>query len=161
SVDVTTSNYEAELGRASGAVTNVTLRSGTNDFHGSAYEFNRVSKLAARDTFASTKPHTVYNQYGFTIGGPIMKNKTFFFADYQPTRDRRGDVFRPTIPTIDFRNGDLSAALQLATPQIIYDPRTGNPDGTGRQPFLGNIIPSERISPIAKKILSYIPPPTL
>src|SRR5262249_33322879 len=127
SVDITTSNYEAELGRAGGAVTNVTLRSGTNEVHGSAYEFNRVSKLAARDTFASTVPHTVYNQFGFTLGGPIIKDKTFVFGDYQGTRDRRGDVFRPTIPTMDFRNGDLSAALRMATPQIVYDPRTGNP----------------------------------
>src|SRR5262249_39534696 len=70
-VSVTTSNYEAELGRAGGAVTNVTLRSGSNDLHGSVYEFNRVSKLAARNFFASGKAPTVYNQFGFTIGGPI------------------------------------------------------------------------------------------
>src|SRR6267378_597681 len=98
SVDITTSNYEAELGRAGGAVTNVTLRSGTNDLHGSVYEFNRVSKLAARNMFAASKAHTVYNQYGFTLGGPIVRNKTFFFGDYQGVRDRRGDVTRPTIP---------------------------------------------------------------
>lgn len=160
SVDITTSNYEAELGRAGGAVTNVTLRSGSNDFRGSVYEFNRVSKLAARNVFATSKAHTVYNQYGFTLGGPIKKNKTFFFGDYQAIRDRRGDVTRPTIPTMDFRNGDLSAALRQGTPQIIYDPRTGNPDGTGRQPFPGNIIPADRISPVARKILSFIPAPT-
>src|SRR5215510_7952873 len=77
SVDVTTSNYEAELGRAGGAVTNVTLRSGTNQLHGSVYEFNRVDKFGARNVFATGKAHTVYNQFGFTIGGPIIKNKTF------------------------------------------------------------------------------------
>ena len=160
SVDITTSNYEAELGRAGGAVTNVTLRSGTNDLHGSAYEFNRVSKLAARNVFATGKAHTVYNQYGFTLGGPIVKNKTFFFGDYQAIRDRRGDVTTPTIPTMDFRNGDLSAALRLPAPQIIYDPRTGNADGTGRQPFPGNIIPADRISLIVKRILSFVPATT-
>src|SRR5438093_12491 len=160
SVDITTSNYEAELGRAGGAVTNVTLRSGTNDLHGSVYEFNRVSRLAAKNVFATSKAHTVYNQYGFTLGGPIVKNKTFFFGDYQGIRDRRGDVTRPTIPTMDFRNGDLSAALRQSTPQIIYDPRTGNADGTGRQPFPGNIIRPDRISPVAKKILSFVPAPT-
>ena len=160
SVDVTTSNYEAELGRAGGAVVNATLRSGTNDLHGSVYESNRVNALAARNFFATRVPHTVYNQYGFTIGGPIIKNKTFFFGDYQGIRDRRGDVFHPSVPTMDFRNGDLSAALGLPAPQIVYDPRTGNPDGTGRQPFPGNIIPSDRISPVARRILGFIPAPT-
>ncbi|MDW8131935.1 MAG: carboxypeptidase-like regulatory domain-containing protein, partial [Bryobacterales bacterium] len=82
-VDITTSNYDAELGRAGGAVINVTFRSGTNDFHGSLYEFNRVSRLAARNVFATTKAPTVYNQYGGTLGGPIRRNKTFFFTDYQ------------------------------------------------------------------------------
>ncbi len=161
SVDVTTSNYEAELGRAGGAVINATLRSGSNDLHGSVYEYNRVSALAARNFFAASKAHTVYNQFGFTLGGPIVKNNTFFFGDYQGIRDRRGDVTRPSIPTMDFRNGDLSAALRLPAPQIIYDPRTGNADGTGRRPFDGNIIPPDRISPVAKRILSLVPAPTL
>src|SRR5215831_15069537 len=161
SVDVTTSNYEAELGRAGGAVINATLRSGSNNLHGSVYEYNRVSALAARNFFAASKAHTVYNQFGFTLGGPIMKDKTFFFGDYQGTRDRRGDVTRPSIPTMDFRNGDFSSALRLSAPLIIYDPSTGNADGTGRQPFDGNIIPPDRISPVAKRILSLVPAPTL
>src|SRR5207249_3776761 len=78
-VDVTTSNYAAEFGRAGGAVTNVQLKSGTNDFHGSAYEFNRVSALAARTYFnraPSPFPSTTYNYHGGTFGGPIIKNKT-------------------------------------------------------------------------------------
>lgn len=154
-VDITTSNYDAELGRAGGAVINVTFRSGTNDFHGSLYEFNKVSRLAARNVFATTKAPTVYNQYGGTLGGPIRRNKTFFFTDYQGTRDRRGDVTRATIPTLDFRQGDLS--LSTTT---IYDPLTGRPDGTGRLPFPNKQIPDSRISPIARKILSFIPPPT-
>lgn len=154
-VDITTSNYDAELGRAGGAVINVTFRSGTNDFHGSVYEFNRVSRLAARNVFATTKAPTVYNQYGGTLGGPIRRNKTFFFADYQGTRDRRGDVTRATIPTMEFRRGDLSLS-----PTAIYDPLTGKADGTGRVPFPGKQIPDSRISPIAKKILSFIPAPT-
>ena len=154
-VDITTSNYDAELGRAGGAVINVTFRSGTNDFHGSLYEFNKVSRLAARNVFATTKAPTVYNQYGGTLGGPIRRNKTFFFTDYQGTRDRRGDVTRATIPTMDFRRGDLSLATTT-----IYDPLTGKPDGTGRIPFPNKQIPDSRISPIAKKILSFIPAPT-
>lgn len=155
SVDITTSNYEAELGRAGGAVTNVTLRSGTNQFHGSAFEFNRVDATAARNVFSQSKAHTVYNQFGFTVGGPIRRNNTFFFGDYQSTRDYRGDINRATIPTLAFRDGDLRAS-----PTQIYDPATGNPDGTGRLPFAGNIIPSGRISPITRKLLALIPPPT-
>lgn len=159
SVDVTTSNYEAELGRAGGAVTNVTLRSGTNQLHGSVYEFNRVSALGARNFFANTKAPTVYNQFGFTVGGPIRKNRTFFFGDYQGVRDRRGDVTIASVPTLDFRNGDLRSS-----PTIIYDPATGDAAGRGRQQIqcngVLNVICADRISPVAKKILSFISEPT-
>ena len=102
-VDVTTSNFEAELGRVGGAVTNVTLRSGTNQLHGSVFEFNRVAATQARNVFAQSKGHTVWNQFGFTAGGPIRKNRTFFFGDFQGTRDLRGDVNRVTIPTMAAR----------------------------------------------------------
>ncbi|MGH9201693.1 MAG: TonB-dependent receptor, partial [Vicinamibacterales bacterium] len=154
-VDITTSNFEAELGRAGGAVTNITLKSGSNDWHGSAYEFNRVSATAARNVFALTRPPTVFNLFGANLGGPILKNRTFFFVNYQGIRDRRGDVTRATIPTLEFRRGDLGASTTT-----IYDPNTGNSDGTGRVPFAGNIIPESRISPIARKILALVPPPT-
>lgn len=153
--DVTTSNYEAELGRAGGAITNLTLRSGTNQLHGSVFEFNRVSRLGARNVFANTKAPTTYNLYGFTIGGPIRKNKTFFFGDFQGIKDRRGNVFQATIPTMPFRTGDLSTS-----PTTIYDPATGTATGTARQPFPGNIIPVSRISPISRTILGFVPPPT-
>jgi hypothetical protein len=155
-VDITTSNYEAELGRAGGAVTNVNFKSGTNEFHGSVFAFNRVSALGARNFFALTRPVTTYNQFGFTIGGPIIKNKLFFFGDYQGIRDRRGDVHRGTIPALDHRTGNFSQG----TTTIIYDPATGSPDGFNRTPFAGNIIPSARISPISRRILELIPAPT-
>ncbi len=154
-VDITTSNFDAELGRAGGAVVNVTFRSGTNDFHGSAFEFNKVSRLAARNVFAVSKAPTTYNQFGGTLGGPIRRNKTFFFGDYQANRDRRGDLTRVTIPTLDFRTGNLADA-----PSTIYDPRTGRSDGTGRTPFADKRIPDSRISPITRKVLSFLPPPT-
>jgi len=154
-VDVSTSNYAAELGRAGGAVTNVSLKSGTNDFHGSLYEFNRVSALGARNVFAHSKTQTVYNQFGATIGGPIIHNKTFFFGDYQGVYDRRGDLTLATIPTMPFRTGNLAGS-----PTTIYDPSTGNPDGTGRTEFSGSQIPASRISPIAMRILNLVPAPT-
>lgn len=154
-VDITTSNYEAELGRAGGAVINVALKSGTNELHGSLYEFNRVSKLAARRTDLLAKPPITYNYYGGTIGGAIIKNKTFFFGDYLGIRDRLGKGHRTTVPTADFRNGNLSAS-----PTIIYDPTTGDPTGANRQPFAGNIIPAASISAISRRINSLIPTPT-
>ena len=154
-VDVTTSNYEAELGRAGGAVMNVTLKSGTNDFHGSLYEFNRVSRLAARRTDLAVKPPVTYNYFGATAGGAIIKNKTFYFADYLGIRDRLGKGHRLTIPTTAFRRGDLSAA-----PTTIYDPITGDATGANRQPFNGKIIPASRISSISARLNSLIPTPT-
>src|SRR5437879_10963104 len=101
-VDVSTSNYTAEFGRAAGSVTNVILKSGTNRFHGSAYEYNRVSALAAR-SFFNRPPNPVarstYNYYGGSLGGPIIKNKTFFFADILHIRDVPGQFNRVTVPT--------------------------------------------------------------
>ena len=154
-VDITTSNYEAEMGRAGGAVMNVTIKSGTNAFHGSLYEFNRVSALAARRTDLLIKPPITYNYFGGTFGGAIIKNKTFFFGDYLGIRDRLGKGHRVNIPTKAFQAGDLSQS-----PTTIYDPATGNPDGTGRTPFVGNIIPASRISPIAARLNALLPAPT-
>jgi len=157
-VDVTTSNYEAELGRAGGAITNVMLRSGTNEIHGAVYEFHKDSALGAREFFASSKPVTTYNYYGFNLGGPIRKNKTFFFADFLQIKDRRGDNFRITVPPSAFRAGDFSSVASRA---VIYDPASGTPDGKNRVPFANNQIPTARISPIAQKIMALMPTPNL
>jgi hypothetical protein len=157
-VDVSTSNYEAELGRAGGAVTNIMLKSGTNTLHGGAYWFNSTSRLGARDTFQPTKPVTTYNSYGFTLGGPIRKNQTFIFGDFQQVKDRRGDGYIASVPVAAYRTGDFSSALSLAKPVIVYDPSTGNRDtGAGRLPFSGNKIPDASISQISKKLLAMVP----
>lgn len=156
-VDVSTSNFDPEFGNAGGAVTNVTLRSGGNDFHGSLFEFHRNENIQARNTFAVTKAPTVYNQFGGTIGGRIVRDKLFFFADYQGSRDHLGQVNRGTIPGAAFRSGNLSG--QAA---VIYDPASGNAStGAGRTPFAGNLIPAARISPIASRILGFVPSPNL
>ncbi|MBI3697749.1 MAG: TonB-dependent receptor [Acidobacteria bacterium] len=154
-VDVSTSDYDPEFGRAGGAVTNVTMRSGANAFHGSLFEFHRDSYLRARNVFATNKAPTTYNQFGGTFGGRIIRDKTFFFGDYQASRDHLGQTNLATIPTLPFRAGDLSAS-----PTTIYDAATGAADGTGRQPFANNRIPASRISPIAQRILGFIPGPT-
>jgi hypothetical protein len=154
-VDVSTSNYEAELGRAGGAVTNIMLKSGTNDLHGGLYEFHNNSRLNARDTFQPSKAVTTYNAYGFNLGGPIRKNRTFIFGDFLQTKDRRGDAFIISVPLASARAGDFSS---LASRALVYDPATGNRDtGAGRTPFAGNIVPASRISPIAQKLISFVP----
>jgi hypothetical protein len=156
-VDISTSNFEAELGRATGAVTNAILRSGTNELHGQAYWFNRVSDLSARAFYDPVRSHFVFNYVGGQVGGPIIRNKTFFFADYLRILDRRYSVDRYTLPTVAERSGDLTAST---TP--VYDPATGESNtGVGRTLFPGGVIPANRIDPLAKKILGLVPMPNL
>jgi hypothetical protein len=157
-VAVTTSNYDAEFGRAGGAVTNATLKSGTNTFRGTVFAFGNTEATVARNPFSALPdvPETKYLQTGLTLGGPILRNRLFFFADYVRTNDDSGRITRADLPEVPFRTGDFSAA-----PTIIYDPATGNPDGTGRTPFPDNRIPANRISPIARRILDNIPLPNL
>jgi outer membrane receptor protein involved in Fe transport len=162
---VSTSNYDAEFGRAVGAVINVTTRPGTNELHGSLYEFHNNSRFKARNYFNFTNkvPNALKNQYGGTLGGPIRKNQTFFFGDFQGQNQRLGRTpATASVPTEAFRRGDFSALLPNT---IIYDPATGNPDGTGRQPIQCNgrvnVICPDRISPVAKNILGFLPLPNL
>lgn len=159
-VNITTAASDAEQGMAGGAAITVITKSGTNEFHGSAFEFHDNQHLKARNFFQATgidKPLRIYNNYGATIGGPIKRNKLFFFYSFDGTRQRSGAVDRYSVPTNDIRTGDFSAYSTL-----IYDPNTGNPaDGTGRTAFPGNKIPADRISPIAQKIQSYYPAPNL
>ena len=157
-----TSNYAPEFGRSTGAVTNVILKSGTNALHGSAYEYNQVSTLAARSYFNTTGefPRYTNNYTGGTLGGPIVKDRTFFFVDFLRTSGASSSYQLMTLPTAAFRSGDLSAS-----PTKVYDPSTGNPNGSGRQQFVtngvANVIPSSRISPIAEEILALVPLPNI
>ena len=182
-VDVSTSNYAAEFGRAGGAVTNVILKSGTNAFHGAAYEFNRISALAAVPFFQNTsitpKASTTYNYYGGNVGGPILRNKLFFFGDILRIDDSRGKFDNLTVPRDDFRGGNLQAVAPATCAAsnvgcTIYDPyqttdathatlaldASGNPipvAPASRTTFPNNIIPASRFSPLALKILALVP----
>src|SRR5438445_396386 len=109
-VNVTTSMYDAEFGRAGGAITNVTLRSGTNDVKGSAFAFGNNEKTNAAGYFSHSNPPTDYLESGFTLGGPIQRNKLFFFGDYRHITDHAGRTTRAIIPPAAFRNGDFSSA---------------------------------------------------
>ncbi len=155
-VSVTTSNYDAEFGRAGGAVTAVTLKSGTNQFKGSATFGGYTDATIATNFFSGTKAPTKIYGYTFTLGGPIRRNRTFFFGDYQRAVDNAGRVQRSIIPPMEFRNGDFSRSST-----VVYNPFTGAANGTGRQPFAGNVIPASMISPIARRILALIPEPNI
>jgi hypothetical protein len=156
-VSVSTSNYDAEFGRSGGAVTNVTLKSGTNQVKGSVFTFGNTDATNASDYFTHLKAPTKFLNAGFTIGGPIVRNKFFFFGDYQRTIDDFGYVVRATVPTMAMRNGDFSAVTQR-----IYDPLTGDPaTGNNRTPFANNVIPSDRISPITRRLLQFVPEPNI
>ena len=163
-VSISTSNFDAEFGRAGGAVASVTLKSGTNDMHGSAFFFgnNNNGWLQAGDYFTHTTAPTHYRQAGFTLGGPIIKNKLFYFGDYQYTTDARGVVNRLVVPYPEWFKGDFSNYKDNKGALIqIYDPATGTADGSGRTPFAGNIIQPNRISPVATKLLGFLKAPNI
>ena len=157
SVNVTTSAADAEQGMAGSSSEILLTKSGTNQIHGSAFEFHDDQHLKARNFFQAAgtpKPLSIYNNFGATIGGPIRKNKLFYFFSYDGTRQRQGAPGFYSVPTADLRTGNFSAY-----PTVIYDPNTGNADGTGRQPFAGNVIPTSRLDSIALKLQSYYPLP--
>jgi hypothetical protein len=159
-VDISTSNHSVDLGRGAGAVTNVILKSGSNDLHGSLYEFVQNGDLDARNFFQPSVAAIHYNYFGGTIGGPIKKNKLFFFADFLRTSDHEANANTETIPSPLSRTGNLSEALAGANPAPVYDPLSGNTTtGVGRTPFPNNVIPTTRLNPIALKILALVPNP--
>ncbi len=158
SVSVVTSSLDADQGLAGGAAINLQMKSGTNELHGSLFTFHGDEALKARPYFlpaTEEKPKWRDNQSGGTIGGPIKRDKLFFFGAYDGQFDRRTGYTLLTVPTAAMRAGDMSAS-----PAPIYDPATGNADGSGRTAFAGNAIPSARFEPIALKILANIPLPT-
>ena len=140
---VETNNMTALYG-GGGAILNVVMKSGTNAFHGNAYEFLRNNDLDARNYFALTSPELRQNQFGGTLGGPIVKNKLFFFVDYQGTRIRQGETFNSVVPTAAQRQGNYAGLPQLT------DPYTG-------LPLANNQIPQSELSPAAVYLLSFYP----
>jgi outer membrane receptor protein involved in Fe transport len=150
-VKVQTSMYTAEVGRTAGGVVNIITKSGTNEYHGSAFEFYRNDRFDARNFFATgiEKPLLRQNQYGGSLGGPVARSRTFFFADYEGFDARQGIIAVATVPTAKMRAGDFSEL-----PARIYDPTR-----TPRPPFEGNTIPPALHDPIALKYLALYPLP--
>lgn len=156
-VNVVTNSFDAEQGLAGGAAMNVQIKSGTNDFHGSAFWFHTDNSTMAKPRFFPAderNPKYISNQYGGTIGGPIARNKLFFFASFEGSPERSHASGFGDIPTMAMRQGDFSES-----PTPIYDPLTGDPDGSNRTPFPGNIIPENRIHPVSKALLDMLPAP--
>ena len=152
--NVLTGVYAAQYGYASGGQIVMTTKSGTNQYHGSAFDFLRNQSVwTARNFFQPAGPIASFkrNQFGGTFGGPIQKDKTFFFFAYEGLRTSQAIVALSTVPTAAMASGDFSSIMNIRT---IKDPNTG-------LPFAGNIIPANRISPIAQALLSFLPAPTI
>ena len=157
-VNVSTSNFDAEQGNAGGAAITVVTKSGTNEFKGSAFVFYNNQNFNARPYFATVKPDASSHIDGVTLGGPIWRDKLFFFGAWEGQFQRTPQQFFYDVPPAALRAGDFSQAFNGdGSLQIIYNPFTGNPDGTGREPFPGNRIPAALFSPIAQKIQALYP----
>jgi carboxypeptidase family protein len=171
-VNIATNNFDADIGLAAGAAQTVVTKSGTNEFHGSAFEFMNYDELNTNsfynNAFALEKAPLSRHTYGGTLGGPVLKDKLFFFGSYEKYRDRRGGNYAYAVPTDKMRNGDFSEVAS-AYPEflsdgslntsrfLLYDPNTGNGVPANRMSFDNFTIPAERISPIAQAIMNYYP----
>jgi hypothetical protein len=162
---VLTSNYSVEYGTRAGPTVLLNSRSGTNQFHGTLYDFLRNTSLNASSYFSPVNPEYIQNQFGGSIGGPIRKDKTFFFFDYEGTRSVQGIPSLAQVPTLLEREGNFTESFPGAPEVPIYDPSTTLIDPstgqTSRDQFPNNVIPQDRINLIAQKMLSYLPLPTV
>lgn len=166
--NIITNPYSAEYGRSPGAVVSVNTKGGTNTFHGLAYEYVRNQYFDANDFISNrshlTKPENNQNQFGGNLGGPIIKNRLFFFFEYDGTRIKQGVSRTSTVPLPNERIGDFSpetAAAVGVTYPTIYDPTTCSTpySGTGCQPFADNKIPADRIDPTMTRLMALFPLP--
>jgi hypothetical protein len=142
------------------SVINAALKSGSNQFHGSAYEYIRNEKLQARNFFAAQVPPLKRNQFGATFGGPIKKDSIFFFADYDGARTRQGTTISSIVPTSAQLNGDFSGTRAIFDP-LSTQANPTNPSQFIRNPFPGNVIPANRIAPQAAFFKPYFPAPNV
>ena len=164
-VNISTSSFDAEQGNAGGAAVTVITKSGTNLFKGSGFEYYNSDKLNATPRFfgAGNTPSKLplkANTYGATLGGPIRKNKVFFFGSFEGFRRTQSLFTLFTVPNAALRAGDFSGAVNTnGTIQQIYDPDSGTSNGVGRTQFTNTQIPATRLDPIALKVLALFPLP--
>jgi hypothetical protein len=158
-VSVVTSTPDISEGLAGGAIVDVHIKSGTNELHGTGFEYNMNNDMTARPFFSGAgqlQPKNINNDFGGVLGGPIKKNKLFYFVSLDTNKIRQNAGTYVTVPTAAMRAGDMSGS-----PTPIYDPASGTSTGTGRTAFLNNQIPASRISPIAQAIQNMVPLPNL
>jgi hypothetical protein len=148
---VVTNTFSAEYGRSSSGVVSVSIKSGTNQIHGTAYDFLRNQVLDAKNLFATSKPPYKRNDFGGSLGAPVIRNKLFIFGDIEYNKIRESTTTVDTVPTVAEREGIF--------PGTIYDPASYNATTSARAPFAGNQIPLSRINPIAQQVLSWYPLP--
>ena len=167
---VATSSYSAEYGRSAAGQVNVVTRQGTNEFHGSLYEYLRNSVLDARNFFDGTnKPTLIRNQFGFALGGPIIHGKTYFFAATDFLRGKQGLSRYASVPTVTERQGDLSGLCQTGFTNGLCNPAPPGSslsavqifDPLTQQPFRGNQIPFASITPLVQNVLNMYPQPNV
>ena len=166
---IQTNTYDAQYGRTGGGVVNMTLKSGSNTLRGQAWNFLKNDRLNANNTLNNSqgekKPPYQANQYGVTIRGPIVHSKTFFMGTFEGLRERVPFPQTASVPTEAERRGDFTRSYSdQLTPLVIYDPLTTTCNAAGqctRTPFPNNVIPADRINPIALKLLALYPLPTL
>jgi hypothetical protein len=164
SVNISTSTFDAEQGMAGGAAITVVTKSGTNQFRGSAFEFFMNDKMNASPFYfgSATKPPKLpleQNNFGGTFGGPIARNKVFFFGSVEVYKRTSSLATFFSVPSEAMRNGDMSGAINAnGSLQTIYNPFTGATNGTGREAFSGNVIPSNMINPVSRKIIDLLYP---
>jgi hypothetical protein len=158
-VNISTNNFDAAQGMAGGAAVTLITKSGTNDVRGSAFFFRNQPEFNSRSFFDSAKPDQSITIGGGTVGGPIRRDRVFFFASFEGNYERRGRFDRFTVPTERMRSGDFSEVLAVAPAFRLFDPATGNLDGTGRQEFAGAVIPQHRLNEIARRIQAFYPMP--
>lgn len=160
---VQSGTMSAEFGYTAGGVVNLVTKSGTNTLHGTLYHFLRNDKFDSRNTFAATADRLRYNQFGGSLGGPLRKDKTFFFGNFEGYRTIQGSPKIATVPVAAERQGDYSNTRTATGVLIpIYDPLTTRRDTTGalvRDRFTNNLIPQGRLDPVAQRVLALIPLP--
>ncbi len=158
-VNVSTNNFDASQGMAGGAAITLVTKSGTNNLRGSAFYSRNQDELNATKFLDPSKLDSSVTIVGGTVGGPIKKNKFFYFASWEGNYERNSRFDKYNVPTAKMRNGDFSEYLAAHPTFRLFDPATGNPDGTGRTEFPGAIIPANRISSIAREVQALYPEP--
>jgi hypothetical protein len=158
---VITNSYSAEYGRTSGGVINLVTKSGTNQLHGSAFEFFRNEALDARNFFATFGPKPLYrqNQFGGSLGGPLKRDRTFLFGDYEGLRISQGLTYANTVPTAAQRAGNFAGSNPIFDP-LSQRADAAVPGGIARDRFPADTIPSSRLDPVAARLVNLYPLPT-